>query len=75
MSYCINISKNGFHYFATADQSLTTESTAHVVYNDLKSKYLAADGFEVTIEYWDRTGKDLTNHFERGRAVDSVAIG
>ena len=52
MSYEINISKNGKHYFATAERSLTTLSESTKVYNELKEFYPESQGFKISLTKW-----------------------
>lgn len=59
MSYEINISKNGKHYFATAERSLTTLDGATKVYNELKEFYPESQGFKLSLTKWETIGKEI----------------
>jgi hypothetical protein len=59
MSYEINISKNGKHYFATAERSLTTLSESTKVYNELKEFYPESQGFNLSMTKWEKIGKEI----------------
>jgi len=70
MYYRINISKQNpeqigkpfgphyVHYFATADNSLTDEHSARIVFADLKQKFPEPE-FKVECTYWVKTGKSM----------------
>jgi hypothetical protein len=49
MYYEINISKNGVHYFATAERSLKDFDGAQRVAKDLQARFPKRDGFIVTL--------------------------
>jgi hypothetical protein len=59
MPYEINISKNGKHYFATAERSLTTLGEATKVYNELKEFYPESQGFKLSLTKWETIGKEI----------------
>ena len=59
MSYEINISKNGKHYFATAERSLTTLGEATKLYNELKEFYPESQGFKISLTKWETTGNEI----------------
>jgi hypothetical protein len=59
MSFEINISKNGKHYFATAERSLTTLDEATKVYNELKEFYPESQGFKLSMTKWEKRGKEI----------------
>jgi len=59
MSYEINISKNGKHYFATAERSLTTLGGATKLYNELKEFYPESQGFKISLTKWETKGKEI----------------
>lgn len=50
----INVAKNGKHYFATHERSLTGHSEAEAALKDFKNRFPESEGFDVTISY--RTG-------------------
>ena len=59
MSFEINISKNGKHYFATAERSLITLGEATKVYNELKEFYPESQGFKLSMTKWEKRGKEI----------------
>jgi len=59
MPYEINISKNGKHYFATAERSLTTLGEATKVFNELKEFYPESQGFKLSLTKWETIGKEI----------------
>lgn len=73
MNYEINVSKNGKHYFATHERSLTGQSEAEKAFKDFQERFPESEGFEVTISYtpkvWyschlDENGKLVNGFFE-----------
>lgn len=48
MYYEINITLHGTHFFATAERSITDGVKLLRVYNQLRGKFLRADGFEIS---------------------------
>ena len=59
MSYEINISKNGKHYFATAERSLTSLGEATKLFNELKEFYPDSQGFKISLTKWETKGKEI----------------
>lgn len=57
MFYRINISRNGQHYFATADHSLTDFEKANNVYKDLAQKFPTTEGFKLEMYKYETVGK------------------
>lgn len=53
----INVSKNGKHYFATHERSLTNKETAESVFKDFLIRFPMSEGFLVSITY--RTGESF----------------
>lgn len=51
MSYEINVSLNGSHYFATAKRSLTTASATTKMALDFKQRFPAQEGFKISVSY------------------------
>lgn len=49
MNYEINISKNGNHFFATNERSLTHVDKASEVLEVLKTKFPKSEGYAITI--------------------------
>ena len=59
MYYEINISKNGRHYFATAERSIDDNEKAQSVANELATLYTKEKGFEITISRWQKCGERI----------------
>ena len=59
MHYEINVSKNGAHYFATAERSITTSKKAKEVYDQLRAAFLEESGYSITISRWQTVGEQL----------------
>jgi hypothetical protein len=49
--YEINVAKNGKHYFATHERSLTGTAEAESALKDFKNRFPESEGFSVTISY------------------------
>lgn len=60
MYYEINVSKNGKHFFATAERSATTWAAAKELYYRLQMAFSEEDGYRVTCTEWNKTGKNVT---------------
>lgn len=56
MYYEINVSKNGQHYFATAERSLRDQEQAHQAAQDFKIRFPKSEGFDVQMQRWDSIG-------------------
>jgi hypothetical protein len=57
--YDINVSKNGIHLFATHPRSLVNEDDAKELAVLLRSKFPVSEGYDVSVTYWQATGKHL----------------
>lgn len=53
--YRINVSLNGNHFFATSD-TITTESHARRVYEEIYKKFPSSEGFRVDVVHWRASG-------------------
>lgn len=51
MSYEINVSLNGSHYFATAKRSLNTAAATTKMALDFKQRFPAKEGFKISVSY------------------------
>jgi len=51
MSYEINVAKDGKHYFATHERSLTDREPAAIAFKDFQKRFPIKQGFSVTITY------------------------
>jgi hypothetical protein len=59
MYYEINVTKDGKHYFATAARSLTDFEQARKAFLDLRRRFPASEGYEVTATKWESVGTQL----------------
>lgn len=60
MGYEINISKNGNHYFATAERSFGANiQKTKQVYKELKSLYPEDKGFKITVTMYSNVGNTI----------------
>lgn len=57
MYYEITVSKNGYHFFATAERSIITKQKLDIVYNALKEKFPREEGYKIDVTKWEKTGK------------------
>lgn len=57
MYYEITVSKNGYHFFATAERSIITREQLDIVYNTLKDKFPREEGYKISVQRWEKTGK------------------
>ena len=61
MWYEINVSKDGKHYFATHERSITTIDRAVEIRDRLKKAMPEEEGFKYTITQWQKTGVKIEN--------------
>jgi hypothetical protein len=61
MWYEINVSKDGKHYFATHERSITTIDKAVEIRDRLKAAMPEEEGFEYSITQWQKTGVAIQN--------------
>jgi hypothetical protein len=59
MYYEFNISKNGQHFFATAERSITDIRKAKEVLDELISAFPESKGYNITCTYWERAGTEI----------------
>ena len=57
--YEINVSLNGEHFFATHERSIVSERKLKEVYKVLKEKFPKEDGYELSVTYWVKNGKEI----------------
>lgn len=57
--YEINVSLNGQHFFATHERSIVSEQKLKEVYKVFKEKFPKSDGYELSVTYWTRNGKEI----------------
>ena len=56
--YEINVSKNGSHFFATAERSAWVENEAAELYAVFSEKFPKSEGYEVSVTLWTAGGCD-----------------
>ena len=59
MYYEINISKDGSHYFATAERSITDRRKLKEVYNKLKKSFPNEEGYEILVSRYEKIGMGI----------------
>ena len=59
MYYEINESKNGKHYLATAERSITSLTQAEGMYMLFKEKFPENEGYEISVTRWEKVGKPI----------------
>lgn len=59
MYYEINVSKNGKHFFATAERSITSFMQAERMYAIFKEKFPESEGYEISVTEWNKVGKSV----------------
>lgn len=64
MYYEINVSLMGRHFFATDKRSATSKYAAVTLYRDFKKRFPQAEGFEISVTYYELTGHIMTGEFE-----------
>jgi hypothetical protein len=76
--YEINISKNGQHFFATAERSCTTTREAREVLRELIARFPREDGFEIGMTWTPRSSYGIDpydvltdEHFDPYRRTQS----
>ena len=57
--YRFNVSKDGKHFFATAEGSITDERRAREVGMELAKRFPESEGFKVTCSYWQAYGQQF----------------
>jgi len=62
--YEINVAKDGKHYFATHERSLTGTKEAENALKDFQKRFPEEEGFSITISY--RPGTSYGCHLDEG---------
>lgn len=57
--YEINVSLNGVHFFATHERSIVSERKLKEVYKVFKEKFPEAEGYEISVTYWTKSGREI----------------
>lgn len=57
--YEISVSLNGQHFFATHERSIVSERKLKKVYKVFKEKFPEAEGYELSVTYWTKSGKEI----------------
>jgi hypothetical protein len=67
--YSINVArrtKEGgrfYHLFSTRPESILQKHTAADIFEEMVKRFPSHEGFEVTISYWQASGRDMTQEF------------
>ena len=56
MYYRINVSLNGRHFSATADNSCTNSHDTLKVYNALLAAFPESEGYLISVTHWQNSG-------------------
>jgi hypothetical protein len=59
MHYEINVSKNGYHYFATHERSIQTEEQMKEIVHLFKQKFPESEGYKITCTRWETQGTPI----------------
>lgn len=59
MYYEINVAKDGYHFFATAERSITNWKQAKEMYNLFKEKFPESEGYHISMTKWEKTGYSI----------------
>ena len=59
MSYEINVSLNGKHFFATHERSITSEKDLKEKVKVFKEKFTKFEGYQITATHWQSCGKGI----------------
>lgn len=70
----LNVSRHGLHIFATDQRSATTAEAARELYELLSERFLASDGFQITITHITCDGHGLSPEQLYHTADDSDVI-
>ena len=57
--YEINVSLHGYHFFATHERSIVNTSKLKEVYKVFEEKFPKSEGYEITVTYWTKSGKEI----------------
>ena len=63
MNYCINVARNGHHFFATAEHSILTKQGLKIALEVFMAKFPESEGYAIsaTLERHTGTPIDLAN--------------
>lgn len=59
MHYEINVARNGQHFFATAERSITTRAKLLEVFDEMKRAFPAAKGYTLSVSEQQTVGRQL----------------
>lgn len=59
MTYEINVSKNGAHYFATHERSLMTLKDAMQLATHFSTVFPEDEGYKVTLKKYETIGREI----------------
>jgi hypothetical protein len=60
MSYEINVSFRGVHFFATAERSVTSFLDLKKVFPVIRDKFPESEGYEISVTEYHRVGKQIS---------------
>lgn len=60
MFYEINVSKNGFHFFATDERSIQSKEKLEIVLKIIKEKFPESEGYELLVTRYEKVGYIIT---------------
>lgn len=55
--YAINVSLNGMHLFETAPRSGVLKAQATKMFDEIRRRFPASEGFQVDVIHWDCVGR------------------
>lgn len=59
MFYEINVAKDGKHFFATHERSITSEIKLKEVYKTIKEKFPEEEGYNITVTLNETIGRHI----------------
>lgn len=59
MYFEINVAKNGQHYFATSERSISTVEKAKEIHKKLSESFPESDGYHITVSKWEKRGETI----------------
>ncbi len=59
MYFEVNVSRNGYHLFATSPRSIQTVSTLRDTYAEIHKRFPESENFKVTVTEWKQEGQGI----------------
>lgn len=56
----INVAKDGVHFFATAERSISSPLALKNAVAVFKEKFPATEGYKITVTEWETTGHPMS---------------